>query len=60
MVQRDANPAVPAHFLSWVVIGATAYQMFTTGTGIINVLITNAGGSGIPSCNRTAGGCSLM
>ena len=36
------------HFLSWVVIGATAYQMFTTGTGIINVLITNAGGSDIP------------
>lgn len=36
------------HFLSWVVIGATAYQMFTTGTGIINILITNAGGSDIP------------
>ena len=36
------------HFLSWVVIGATAYQMFTTGTGIINVLITNACGSDIP------------
>lgn len=36
------------HFLSWVVIGATAYQMFTTGTGIINVLITNAGGTDIP------------
>ena len=36
------------HFLSWVVIGATAYQMFTTGTGIINILITNAGGTDIP------------
>ena len=36
------------HFLSWVVIGATAYQMFTVGTGIINVLITNAGGADIP------------
>ena len=36
------------HFLSWVVIGATAYQMFTTGTGIINILITNSGGTEIP------------
>lgn len=36
------------HFLSWVVIGATAYQMFTTGTGIINVMLSNAGSEEIP------------
>lgn len=36
------------HFLSWVVIGATAYQMFTTGTGIINVMLSNTGAEEIP------------
>lgn len=36
------------HFLSWVVIGATAYAMFATNTGVVNTLIANAGHSPIP------------
>lgn len=36
------------HFLSWVVIGAVAYQMFATQSGIVNALIANAGKSPIP------------
>lgn len=36
------------HFLSWVVIGAVAYQMFATQSGVVNALIANAGKSPIP------------
>lgn len=36
------------HFLSWVVIGAVAYQMFATQSGVVNTLIANAGKSPIP------------
>lgn len=32
------------HFLSWVVIGAVAYQMFATQSGVVNVLIPGAAG----------------
>lgn len=36
------------HFLSWVVIGSVAYQLFGVGTGLVNTLIQNAGASPIP------------
>lgn len=36
------------HFLSWVVIGSVAYQMFGLGNGVVNALIANAGHSPIP------------
>lgn len=36
------------HFLSWVVIGSVAYQMFSTNSGVVNALIANAGHSPIP------------
>lgn len=36
------------HFLSWVVIGSIAYQLFSTNTGIINAMIENSGGTQIP------------
>ncbi len=36
------------HFLSWVVIGALAYQLFGVNNGVINSLITSGGGSAIP------------
>lgn len=38
------------HFLSWVIIGAVAYQLFKPSTGIINVLMMNWGliDTGIP------------
>lgn len=36
------------HFLSWVVIGATAYAMFAENTGVVNAIIANAGHSPIP------------
>lgn len=32
------------HFLSWVVIGAVAYQMFATQSGVVNALIPGAAG----------------
>lgn len=35
------------HFLSWVIIGAIAYQLFSL-TGIVNTLIERLGGSAIP------------
>ncbi|MBQ8952548.1 MAG: sugar ABC transporter permease, partial [Clostridia bacterium] len=31
------------HFLSWVIIGSVAYQLFKPSTGIINVLLVNWG-----------------
>ncbi len=36
------------HFLSWVVIGAVAYQLFGVNNGIINSLIKSGGGEAIP------------
>lgn len=36
------------HFLSWVIIGAIAYQLLGEGTGMINNLIANLGGTRIP------------
>ena len=42
------------HFLSWVVIGATAYAMFATNSGVINTLIANAGKSPIPFLQEDA------
>lgn len=36
------------HFLSWVIIGALAYQLFGMGTGVVNALIQNAGHSPVP------------
>lgn len=36
------------HFLSWVIIGALGYQLFSLKDGVVNVLIKNAGGSAIP------------
>ena len=42
------------HFLSWVVIGAVAYQMFATNSGVVNALIANAGHSPIPFLQEDA------
>ena len=36
------------HFLSWVVIGAVAYQMFSVNNGIVNALIADSGSSPVP------------
>ncbi len=36
------------HFLSWVIIGALAYQLFSLSNGVVNVLIENMGASPIP------------
>ena len=38
------------HFLSWVIIGSVAYQLFRPSTGIINVVLMNLGviETGIP------------
>ena len=36
------------HFLSWVIIGALAYQLFSVSDGMINNIISHAGGSPIP------------
>lgn len=36
------------HFLSWVIIGAIAYQLLGEGTGMINNLIAHLGGTRIP------------
>jgi putative aldouronate transport system permease protein len=36
------------HFLSWVIIGALAIQLFSPKSGMINSLITRLGGSPIP------------
>ncbi len=35
------------HFLSWVIIGAIAYQLFSL-SGIVNTIIQNAGGKAVP------------
>lgn len=36
------------HFLSWVIIGALAVQLFSLSNGVVNAMITGAGGSPIP------------
>jgi putative aldouronate transport system permease protein len=36
------------HFLSWVIIGALAYQLFSVNTGMINNLIEGMGGRRFP------------
>lgn len=36
------------HFLSWVIIGALAYQLFSMQSGVVNNLITGMGQSPIP------------
>ncbi|NGZ77215.1 sugar ABC transporter permease [Saccharibacillus sp. VR-M41] len=36
------------HFLSWVIIGAIAYQLLGEGSGMINNLIAQLGGTRIP------------
>lgn len=36
------------HFLSWVIIGALAYQIFGEASGVVNNLIAEAGGTRIP------------
>lgn len=36
------------HFLSWVIIGALGYQLFSLGNGVVNSLLANMGASPIP------------
>ena len=36
------------HFLSWVIIGALAYQLFSVNTGMVNNLIADMGGQRFP------------
>lgn len=36
------------HFLSWVIIGALAYQLFSASNGVVNTLLSNMGASPIP------------
>lgn len=36
------------HFLSWVIVGAIAYQLLGQGTGVVNDIIERAGGQRIP------------
>lgn len=36
------------HFLSWIIIGAIAYQLLGEGSGVINNLIERMGGNRIP------------
>lgn len=38
------------HFLSWAIVGSVAYQIFKPSTGVVNVLLMNAGliDQGIP------------
>ncbi len=36
------------HFLSWVIIGSLAYQLFSVSDGMINNIIAHAGASPIP------------
>lgn len=36
------------HFLSWVVIGSVAYQMFSMHSGVVNALIASSGKSPVP------------
>ncbi len=36
------------HFLSWIIIGAVAYQLLSLNSGVVNTLIENLGGRKIP------------
>jgi putative aldouronate transport system permease protein len=36
------------HFLSWVIIGAIAYQLLSLGNGVINNIVDSLGGTRIP------------
>lgn len=36
------------HFLSWVIVGSVAYQLFKPSSGIINILLTNMGADSVP------------
>lgn len=36
------------HFLSWIIIGALAYQMFSLSSGVVNTIISNMGVSPVP------------
>jgi len=36
------------HFLSWVIVGAIAYQLLTYGTGVVNDIIERLGGRRVP------------
>ena len=36
------------HFLSWAIIGSVAYQLFKPSSGLVNILIMNAGGEAVP------------
>ena len=40
------------HFLSWVIIGALAYQLFSVNTGMVNNLIEMWGGTRFPFLTR--------
>ena len=40
------------HFLSWVIIGALAYQLFSVNTGMVNNLIDSLGGRRFPFLTR--------
>ncbi|MCR5094459.1 MAG: ABC transporter permease subunit [Lachnospiraceae bacterium] len=42
------------HFLSWVIIYGLAIQLFAPSTGLVNMLITNLGGTAVPFLNDTA------
>lgn len=36
------------HFLSWVIVGSVAYQLFKPSSGLINILLTNMGFESVP------------
>src|SRR5690606_17192157 len=36
------------HFISWVIIGGMVYQLFSTNTGIVNLLLKGLGFDPIP------------
>jgi putative aldouronate transport system permease protein len=44
------------HFLSWIIIGSVAYQLFRPSTGLINVLLMNLGiiEEGIPFLTKAS------
>ncbi len=42
------------HFLSWVIIGAVALQLFSLNNGVVNALIENMGGTRIPFLQEDA------
>ena len=36
------------HFLSWIIIGAVGYQLFSLNSGVINTILENVGAHRIP------------